>query len=403
MLPGRRIFTHTIVGWIQARHALKIVGRNRRLLFLPLLFSGMLQAQWTVHVKNLYLNGNNTQLLLQYEHKEQGEKKFQLTTSFRKLDNNRVVYEKEFSLTVSSNTTYPIGYKLPEGNYMLYVLVSYPGVNEYQQPIQVSYQCKEKARISDICLTGLPISFFNPHLLIPTHPLDAALSKLYYYAEVYGDFSGSVSATTILCTNTGTLNDNITYYHSLSKNTQELIVKNGKAVLAGQFDIAGMPEGEYLIQIDVFDDRQHIGHSNAFFSRKSSILGRIYQDLDLSIAMLKHIHKDGQTKNLQKPATYEDKKSYFTKVWQELNPEDPETEMTQYYKKIYSFVDSIALPGEIWDSDRAKIYVQYGKPDANNGILRFSKGSRNYERWIYKQFHLSFTFEQRNNRFILIQ
>ena len=75
--------------------------------------------------------------------------------------------------------------------------------------------------------------------------------------------------------------------------------------------------------------------------------------------------------------------------------------MEIYFNKIYVANERYEEDRPGWETDRGKIYVQYGEPGQEKTGLEIR--GKTYRRWTYPEWSLTFLFEKRNQRYVLVE
>jgi len=376
------------------------------------LLSQQAYSQWEATLKSIYDGRYNTVLYLNYQPTDTVSRQYKVEISFRYPLDHRVIHAKEFYIDTYQSKLYTYQFDLPTHEYEVDIdLINI--ANQSAINIPISYQCRYKPgelSISDIFLAYDPANSFDQlsPLLQPVPTLDTSHQTIFFYLEIYAPGYDRIPAEAILFTNKPHEQPQSIRYISLQKKENIIDVSNGRAVFTGSFDLSTLDLGSYRILINLKGNKAVNSTTN--FELKGNIQTRIYKDIDRAIQMMEYILPQSSIQDIFRIADPARRKDSLIRTWDKLfpnNPEQPfrtENAMEQYYGKVFSFIDDIAYEGEDWTSARAKIYIMYGKPDSGwDDIETFQMNGKSFERWTYSRYNLAFTFERRNNRYVLVE
>jgi len=395
--------------WYRHRY---LLGKYLLLFLLLTSTSSELYAQWEATIKTIAQGTYNTRLFLNYSPLQSEEKEFQVEISFRIPTNHRVIHATEFYLTTREAQLFNYPFDLPKGEYEVEI-----DILDLESQIYVNlsrtYQCNYEANalsVSNIFLaTESAQSFeaFSP-ILQPIPILTRASDSVFFYLEIYAPGYEQIPAEAILFSPQQHEQPQTKRYTEREKKFKQLPVSRGRAIFTGGFDITQLEVGNYRILININEGTSV--NTTTRFIIKGDIQQRIFEHIDESIRMMKYIIPEQRIDELLDIADPDRRKDSLLYTWEQLYPNTPdqpfraEMEFETYYRKIYRFIDSVAYENEDWNSHRAKVYLMYGEPDGSwEQISRFEKDQKLFERWTYYQYNLSFTFERRNNQYILIE
>ena len=189
-------------------------------------------------------------------------------------------------------------------------------------------------------------------------------------------------------------------YQSLHQTNRALNLEFGSTLFRDSVDLTGLTGGEYMIQVLVYVDDDFVLDEKTWFVKGGDIKQRIYEDLDSSIRMMRYVAPETQLDSLLRNEDPQVKEVEFLRMWEKLYKEEAESQMEQYFQKIYAANDRYEetdTPG--WLTDRGRIFIKYGEP--REGALEV-KGT-SYLRWTYAKWSLSFLFEKRNQVYQLVE
>ena len=315
------------------------------------------------------------------------------------------------NLQVGRPKLFTFPFQIPSGNYEVDIdILDAEGLNSTTQ--QMTYQSRfEKGQlsISDIFLAPRPSTDFenlSPILAqIPT--FSEGEDSIFFYLEVYTPSLPKVPVEATLLAEKSHQQPQTDLYVSLQNASQSINIVNGKAVFSGGFDISDLVRGQYRILIRASGAIPVENTIN--FVIKDAIQERIRKNLPNTIAQMAYILP---SKRVEEMLLIQPEYQWDTliSVWENLYPPTDklpfhtENSMESYFRRIFTFQDSLAYPGENWQSDRAKIFLFYGVPDGGwNQVKKFTQKDKAFEQWTYQAENLIFTFEKQNNRYLLVE
>lgn len=200
-------------------------------------------------------------------------------------------------------------------------------------------------------------SFVRGHLQVipnPTRIYGEFYSDTYVYYELYG--LSMTESYTAACT----------IYDERHKDVYHKDLSINKTVIGqyGHFDLIGLPQGTYTLQIVIVDslERQCASTSGDFFIRRSIFT----QDYDITLAQLSYIASPEEHKWL-KLLPPEKRVEGLLQFWKLRDP-TPHTlnneALNHYYQRLNYANEHFGFANkEGWQTDRGRIYIKYGEPD----------------------------------------
>jgi len=379
----------------------------RRLGWLCLLLGCTLsaQAQWGLAVKNLNRPGTNVRLFLGYDGISEADKVFKAMVNFRLAGEGRVRLYKERILSISGNDTVFMDLKLPAGRYDVDVEIEDRKANSYQslslpEPFRV-HRSREIA-VSDIFIAPdrqWQQPFARP-MLKSVIPYDQ--DQMYYCLELNAPGYEVLTLRAVLYQEAPAQNGSpTTAYQSLQQtNRVTYFDLPGPITFRDTLDLASLPGGEYMIQVLVYDDDDFLVDEKTWFVKGGDIKQRIFADLDNSIRMMRYLVPGEQLRQLLETRDAAVKKVEFLKIWEKLYDEEAEARMESYFETAYTANDryeELQRPG--WLTDRGRIFIQYGEPRVKSLQIQ----GKDYVRWTYARWALSFLFEKHNQSYHLVE
>jgi GWxTD domain-containing protein len=380
-----------------------------RIICFSLLFSLLplsLSAQWEIAVKNLLRDSYNTIVYIKYNGSGFDNRELLMTIGFRKQNQHSFILSKEMKLRVSSGQTYPLRFKVPQDEYVVSVDIqdATTGMYTYLEETFSSTVSRDRFSVSDIFLSysqNKDSALLQP-ILRPVLPPG---KKLYFFLEVYDrDYREVPVRAYLLKEKTATQSLSATTYDSRKYTNKVLYVfkdKDRRADFADFFTLEDLDAGEYLIQILVYDDEEYLDEKSTRLEIEGKTKQMIYGDLDASIRMMRYILAPSEIDSLLKIDDPLLKRERFDREWRNQYAEEAEAQMESYYKKIFAANERFTedIPG--WETDRGKIFIQYGEPGQDKTGIEI-KG-KTYRRWTYPRWSLTFLFEKRNQRYVLVE
>jgi GWxTD domain-containing protein len=177
----------------------------------------------------------------------------------------------------------------------------------------------------------------------------------------------------------------------------------------GAFNIKDLPSGNYLLVLEVRDNKNELLQTKKFFFQRSNSLAKnqehinkILVDYDITanfqgsmtikdslyhyISCLRPIADMNEQRfidNQLKSASLEEMQHYFMEFWLKRNNVQP-GELWRQYKEQVDYVDRIYQTpiNRGYSSDRGRVYLQYGAPD-DIYISKHEPSAYPYEIWSY--------------------
>lgn len=204
------------------------------------------------------------------------------------------------------------------------------------------------------------------------------------------------------------------------------ITANNVNVIIGQFDIDKLPSGNYNLVIQVRDEENKlVAEKNSFFQRLNKEIPPDRQNLetlDISQTFVKkYTNRDSLiefirclrpisgfseiefAENVIKEPQITLMQQFFYNFWESRNEKNPEAEWLDYLEeviKVNKEFSTFGLKG--YDSDRGRVFLQYGQPDSRNAVST-EPSAYPYEIWQYntlvnKSLKLSSPYNRQSNR-----
>lgn len=247
------------------------------------------------------------------------------------------------------------------------------------------------------------------------------INSLIFYSEIYNT-QKAISATEML-----------TVKYAVQKyKTDEVIKELSRSnkvsakevnVLFSEFDIKNLPSGNYEIIVEVRKPNDELlAVKKTFFQRSKEITNynaTEIQNIDVANSFLSDFtfeemqyqfraltaiasNNEKQTMDLLvKQNKLELMKQFYLNYWQTINSANPKAEWEKYMVKIAEVNQQFSScfgKGYGFETDRGRVYLQYGKPNQNLART-YEAGTYPYEIWHY---YTTETGKQNNVRFVFV-
>ena len=375
------------------------------LLLFSLFFISELQAQWKLSVKNKFEDPFNAFLYLEYSAPTDRDKNFLVEVRFRLKDSRHTYLRKEFTLNTNKSQIFAIGLKLLEGDYEVDAFIHDKELDNFtslklDNPFSVN--SNKPIRVSDIFFKyeGNTKNPFTSPILDKI--LDTENQKLFYFMEIKApDYEALTVRAVLYKKDPANLASRTEAYSSVTQTQRVLYVNRDTSVIfRDSLRLDSLSEGEYLLDVRIFDDGLPLKTEDIRFEIGGDIKRMIFGDLDNSIQMMEYTMPiEELEKVLRLPDDRGVKENEFIELWKKLYGADYEEEMEEYYHKIFLSNKRFNEGIEGWQTDRGKIFIQYGEPKIKNLTIK----GQEYQKWIYGKWSLVFLFEKRNKRYLLVE
>lgn len=377
------------------------------ILFLLVFSANFLGAQWRCVLKNVLEPTHNVELLLEFNGDVSQSRKVQVEIRIKKRGILRDYLQKTVSLSLGEEKWFHIPLMLASDVYQYEVEVSDPLSNSSdiiaEEEVFVVNTGNE-VRVSDIYLSGSndPQAAFETPFLVTNLPGNT--DTLYYFMELSSSREITVKSSAFFYENarqTESVKGDILLYASLQEKVQNLTLEQDKiALISGAFPVSDLKKGEYLLDIAIITGIGDPIKATTDFIIGSNLEQRIFSDLDNAIRQMAYILPASTINEMLDSPTKESRKIEFEEAWEDLFREDAEKEMEKYYSRIYEVNELFSDEVAGWQTDRGKIYIEYGKPGE---IEAFVRNGKTLTRWLYPQWSLMFLFEERNQSYFLVE
>jgi GWxTD domain-containing protein len=371
-------------------------------LLLPL----SLSAQWTLAVKNRPAGRTNTVVYLAYAAPSDKAKDFQADISFRPAGTNRTYLRKQTRLRTSGPRTFSVAVQLPEGEYEVDVDLFDPdGPSRINLALPEPYRINSSraVRISDIILSyeSDPLAAFSQPIADPRYLPEKRTA--YYYLEFAAPDYSVLTIRSVLYKAKATerqVRETTSAYESLRQSNRIAALSGSTPfMLRDTLPLQALDEGEYMVHMLLYHDVQLLAEEKVRFTVGGNIRDRVFADLETSIRMMEYILPEDRLNYLLELEDPYVVRTEFLNAWKQLYPQETDRMMEAYYRKVFEAGQRFAedLPG--WQTDRGRIFIQYGEPREREVLI----GGSSYLRWTYARWSLSFLFERQGSRQVLVR
>lgn len=377
------------------------------ILFLLTFSANFLGAQWRCALKNVLEPTHNVEVLLEFDGDISQSREVQAEIRIKKRGILRDYLRKTVSLPLGDEKWFHIPLMIASDVYQYEVEVSDPFSNSSQIIVDEEIFVVNpggEVKVSDIHISGsndAQLAFEKPFL---TTNLPGNIDTLYYFMELSSLKEITVKSSAFFYENARqaeSVKGDILLYASLQENVQSLTVRQGEtAVISGAFPLEDVKKGEYLLEITVITGLGDPIQETADFIIGSNLEQRIFSDLDNAIRQMAYILPTTSINEMLDSPTIESRKIEFEEAWEDLFRNEAKEEMEKYFSRIYEVNDLFSDEAPGWQSDRGKIYMQYGKPAKIEDVVR---NGTTLTRWLYPQWSLMFLFEERNQGYFLVE
>lgn len=383
-------------------------------LLLVLALQGLQASDWSISIKRMLGKEANTAIYLAYAPDQALPKTFLIQLNIRLTGKfyfvPRAYLQREIEVEANAANVFRLDLQLPEDNTYLIdaeILDQETNVSEYVQVEQpyINKQERQDIQASDIVLSYEPYEldpFAKPFIgdLVP-----ATQKELYFAIHLRIPFREMVPiwATLFRDQSKDTTQNTRVFQSVREKNFILELDENGEAVIQDRFDLSFLPEGKYKILIIVNREQGSLDvvDREIEFIRGSDLMERVMQDLPTAIRMMEYIAPLDRLDTLLNEEDPVTQRTEFENTWEELypNPQQKREEMEGYYRRIFISNDRYAEDKPGWQTDRGKIYMLYGEPQPKF----LSIDGKEFLRWTYAKWSLSFLFEKRNQYWTLVE
>ncbi len=182
-------------------------------------------------------------------------------------------------------------------------------------------------------------------------------------------------------------------FQTVREDTLQTFREGNRLKLYRAYSIREAPLGRYVVQLELSGRGIRTVRRSAEIEIVKQVQFYSEEALDRAIEQLVYIGEGPAYDSLRHAKTFEQKKYWFNRFWQEYYPSadslnNPARE--EYYRRVryanHHFGDGI----EGWRTDRGRIYILYGPPDDIQHSM--DQNFRNYEVWIYGKLQKQFVF-----------
>ncbi|MCB0836940.1 MAG: GWxTD domain-containing protein [Bacteroidetes bacterium] len=389
------------------------ISRYYLSLLLFFFITPALNAQWKISLKNKLHQKFNTYLFLEYTASSDRTAHFFVDLRFRFKDSRNTFMKKEFKLSTNKSEIFVIKLKLPNGDYEVDGYIQDLDINEFVRVIPDGIYTVNKK--NSIAVSDIYLSYENDVAQAFSQPvMDKIIRQgedvLYYFMEVEAPGYNTLTARAVLFKEYPENSTTRTEAYSSLNQTSRVIHtdSNRITIFKDTLKLNNLQEGEYLLEVRIFDEELALKTEEIRFEIGGGIKSKIFGDLENAMRMMAYTMPVAIIEeNLSSSAAEDPDKAYVNEVvfiglWKKLYGESYEEEMEKYYQRVFDsnrkFNEGVSIEG--WQTDRGRIFIQYGKPGKS---LTMTLEGKEYIKWIYPKWSLVFLFEKRNKRYILVE
>lgn len=334
----------------------------------------------------------------------------EITIGIRRRDTRNYIQTRHFfeqiehKFLTSENVFFRrYGFDLSEGNYSVEIEVKDRKNGEIHFSL-LDYECKdlrEGYQLSDIVLEQDYLGALGAQTLlsgrISPHP-----GRLRFWLEVYAPPSPNLTCRSVLYKASPNEGLEAQRYASIKQMVAVLNSKGVPEEFGDTLDLNTLEAGDYLLEVYLERGNQLLAEESRAFTIDWKKSGRVFGNLDESIRMMEYVAPPKTIRTLLDSPSEEAKIELFQRYW-EKRKEMPEAGATHtmeaYYSRAFFAVDNFAedsLAG--WRTDRGRIYITYGPPDA---IAEERSGSVPRLIWSYNEPPLKFVFRRQDGKWLI--
>ena len=198
-------------------------------------------------------------------------------------------------------------------------------------------------------------------------------------------------------------------------------------ILLAEFNIEKLPTGNYNLVIELRDKENKIQADRNYFIQRKNTQGKFsmedlksvnvsntfvmsYKSKDTLadyIRSLRPISSSSEiqyAENIVSGKNLELMQQFFYNFWKSHNEIEPQLTWLEYYKEVMKVNKEFGTYGlKGYDTDRGRVYLQYGAPSSRNTVNLDERNTKPYEIWQYdvlidKSIILTFPGNKQSNR-----
>lgn len=362
-------------------------------------------AEWEATLKSMKQGAHNTYLFLRYQPKSSGgitRRPHVVTINFRRKGTFPVVMNKEQRIEVTGASVFKIGFYVQEGTYDVDIDVGDLLSGEHI-PIRTEYRCMISPAglsTSDIFLAYQPVSDLSETDPILDLYIREETPRIYFGIDIYGSTSEPLNVQAILYKEIDSLSSsNETIWLDIRKTSRSLQTARARTLFSDFIQTQDLSEGRYLLQVLIYKEDSLLLKPGTYFTLEGETRRRIFANLPLATRMMKYLLPPAELARLQAIPEGEELENAFRQAWIKLYGEEADDRMMAYFKRLHVINQRLEPEGEDWESDRGRIFLQYGDPLVKDITI----DGKAYRRWTYAKWDLSFLFEKRNKGYTLVE
>lgn len=365
------------------------------------------QAQWRCGIKNVVHPLYNIDCILEFTGDVTVSRDVSVEIRLKKKGSVRDYLKKTVSLGIGEQQWFHVPMKVEADQYEYEVEVLDPLTMETSslargEPLLVN--SAGVLSLSDIFISAMnnADSAFQQPLLVEN--LSSGFDSLFYFMKVVSTRNMMINSNAFFYENAresrAGRSETQVYASLQEKSSSYSLLANQETVISGYLLTSELTEGDYLLDITIAGGGGDALQETASFRVGSNIRQIIFSNLDDAIRKMTFILPESSVNELLDNPSEDARRIEFLEAWEDLYHEEADFEMEKYYLRLEEVEQKFADSRPGWQTDRGKIYMQYGEPGRIDDI---SKGGISYRRWIYPQWSMMFLFEERNQTFLLVE
>ena len=180
-------------------------------------------------------------------------------------------------------------------------------------------------------------------------------------------------------------------YQSVFSEIEPLYLTSGTTHLSRVVPLEGLPSGDYLAEVYVFEEEEIVAEVSARFEKAWSGLRKIYADLPEAVGQLSPRLTQQQQQRLRSELSTRGQRA-FDDYWATIADrygEQPRRLVERYFQSVAALEQELQVP-KPWQTDAGRVWLQYGQPD---NTRRDTLDNRVYTTWQYDHYGMHFVFD----------
>lgn len=361
------------------------------------------KGQWQLGVKYVLLPGANTRVFLAYNGPESASREFTGAITFFDPENRRPSVIRQISLKPNGPQRYIFDFFLEPGQYLpdLHLTEPKTGFHATLRP-EGPYLVAPSGflNLSDIFLSTSPYPTQAQSAPYLESSLDLEQKLIHFWVEMACKSATTADIRFVVYkeVNQGK-SQLVSGFTSVHQTQRPVTCQPGQRIILGDtLSLSGLEPGEYLVIASIVAGNEVKTERSLRFEFGGDLRQRIFSDLGLSIRMMKYLLPQEKIAQLLAIADPRDQREAFLSAWNTLYRNERDDEMVAYYRRIFAANERFADSRAGWETDRGKIFMQYGEPGQQ---IPVKVAGGEFERWTYPKWSLTFLFKKVDGDFYL--